>query len=270
MWYLVIIKALVPILMLCFPVILILSFLKTPWFKGVCGEFYVHLLAKIHLNKDKYHVLKNVTLPTGDGTTQIDHIIVSKYGVFVIETKNMKGWIFGDASQRMWTQKIFKYSEKFLNPLHQNYKHVETLKSILELNDQQIFSVVVFVGSSTFKTDMPENVINGPGLIKYIKSKDQQVLFDADVQMILSKIEAERLVPSRKTTKAHINHVKEIVEEKQNSDTSPKYRMTAAISSNDDELSQGIDTEPAFIDSWENKSWQTDEIHSKFTDRAFQ
>jgi len=61
---------------------------------------------------------------------------------------------------------------------------------------------------------MPDNVINGPGMIKYIRSKDQQVLFDADVQMILSKIEAERLVPSRETTKAHINHVKQIVEEK--------------------------------------------------------
>jgi restriction system protein len=121
-----------------------------------------------------------------------------------------------------WTQKIFKYTNKFQNPLHQNYKHVETLKSILELNDQQIFSVVVFVGSSTFKTEMPENVINGPGLIKYIKSKNQHVLFDTDVQMILSKIEAERMVPSRKTTKAHIEHVKEIVEEKQNSDSCPK------------------------------------------------
>ena len=141
---------------------------------------------------------------------------------------------------------------------------------MLELTEQQIFSIVVFVGSSTFKTEMPENVINGPGLIKYIKSKDQKVILSTDVPMILSRIEAERLVPSRETTKAHINQVKEIIEEKQNSESSTKYIMTAAISSNDDELSQGIDTEPAFIDSWENRSWQTDEIQSKFTDCAFQ
>jgi hypothetical protein len=116
---------------------------------------------------------------------------------------------------------------------------------------------------------MPENVINGPGLIRYIKSKNQHVLFDTDVQMILSKIESERLVPSRKTTRAHIDHVKQIVKEKQNRDSNPICRIPAAISSNNDELEQGIDLEPAFTDSWENGSWQKDEIQCGFTDRAF-
>jgi restriction system protein len=82
------------------PILSVLYFLKSPWFKGIAGEMLVHISAKIHLNKDKYHVLRNVTLPTADGTTQIDHIIVSEYGVFVIETKNMKGWIFGGARQK--------------------------------------------------------------------------------------------------------------------------------------------------------------------------
>ena len=162
-----ILNTFVPILQLSVLVLSVLYFLKSLWFKGFAGEMMVHISAKIHLDKDRYHVLRNVTLPTADGTTQIDHIIVSEYGVFVIETKNMKGWIFGGASQRQWTQKIFKYTKKFQNPLHQNYKHVETLKSILELTDRQIFSVVLFVGSNTFKTEMPENVINGPGLIRY-------------------------------------------------------------------------------------------------------
>jgi restriction system protein len=201
MGFMVIFKAIVPTMLACIPILAVLYFLKSPWFKGFAGEMLVHISAKIHLNKDKYHVLRNVTLPTADGTTQIDHVIVSEYGVFVIETKNMKGWIFGGARQKTWTQKIFKYTNKFQNPLHQNYKHVKTLKSLLELNDQQIFSVVVFVGSSTFKTEMPDNVINGPGLIKFIKSKNQHVLFDSDIKMILSKVEAERMVPSRKTTK---------------------------------------------------------------------
>jgi restriction system protein len=215
-------------------------------------------------------VLRNVTLPTADGTTQIDHIIVSEYGVFVIETKNMKGWIFGGARQRTWTQKIYKYTNKFQNPLHQNYKHVETLKALLELNDQQVFSVVVFVGDSTFKTEMPDNVVKSSGLIKYIKSKDQQVLFDADVQMILSKIEAERMVSSRKTTKEHIAHVNQIIEEKQSIHSSPKSIINETISSSDDGWTLEFESEPAFTDSWENRPMQTDEIHSKFTDRAFQ
>jgi len=144
------------------------------------------------------------------------------------------------------------------------------LKSLLELNDQQIFSVVAFVGSSTFKTEMPENVTNGSGLIRYIKSKDQGVLFDADVQMILSKIEAERLVPSRETTKAHINHVRQIVEKKQNSHSIPKCRVTAATSSSDDGWILESETEPAFTDSWQNRSWRFDDTEPTFQDSAIQ
>ena len=296
MGFMVIFKAIVPTMLACIPILAVLYFLKSPWFKGLAGEMLVNISAKIHLNKDKYHILRNVTLPTADGTTQIDHIIVSEYGVFVIETKNMKGWIFGGERQKTWTQKIFKYTKKFQNPLHQNYKHVETLKSLLELNDQQIFSIVVFVGSSTFKTEMPENVVNGSGLIKYIKSKDEHALLNADVQMILSKIETERLVSSRKTTKAHIEHVKEIVEEKQNSNSCPKCgspmvireskngpksgekflgcsrfpkcRGTAAISLNDDGWNQEFEHAPTFTDSWENRSWRFDDTNSTFKDRA--
>ena len=270
MGFVVIISAFLPIILVCTLILSVLYFFKSPWFKGFAGEMMVHISAKIHLDKDKYHVLRNVTLPTVDGTTQIDHIIVSEYGVFVIETKNMRGWIFGGAQQKAWTQKIFKYTKKFQNPLHQSYKQLETLKSLLELNDQQIFSLVVFVVSSTFKTEMPDNVIHGPGLIRYIKSKDQQVILNTDVSMILSKIEAERLVPSRKTIRAYIDHVKKIVEEKRNSHSSPTSRMNASMTSNNDEWGLEFETEAAFTDSWENRSWRFDDTESTFQDSAIQ
>ncbi|MFO7714634.1 MAG: nuclease-related domain-containing protein [Desulfosarcina sp.] len=266
----VVFNAFLPVILISMLGVAFICFFKSPWFKGFAGEIMVHISARIHLNRDKYHVLRNVTLPTTGGTTQVDHIIVSEYGVFVIETKNMKGWIFGGAHKRTWTQKIFKHKKKFQNPLHQNYKHVETLKALLELNDRQIFSVVVFVGNSTFKTEMPENVTNGTELIKYIKSKDQRVLFDADVQMILSKIEAERLVPSREMNKAHSEHVKEIVKEKQSSPCIPKCRMTAAASSSDDGWILEFETEPAFTDSWQNRSWRFDDTEPTFQDSAVQ
>jgi hypothetical protein len=87
--------------------------IKSPWFKGKAGEAVVNLSAKLFLDKTRYHLIKNVTLPTEDGTTQIDHIIVSRYGVFVVETKNMKGWIFGNANQRYWTLSNLHQSEFF-------------------------------------------------------------------------------------------------------------------------------------------------------------
>lgn len=81
------------------------------------------------------------------------------------------------------------------------------------LNENQIFSVVVFVGDSTFKTEMPENVTYGKGYIRFIKSKKQPVLTEAEVENIKSKIETGRLVPSFKTNR---EHVKTIVAEKEN------------------------------------------------------
>lgn len=88
------------------PLFIVLAFLKSPFMKGLLGELMVNIAARIFLDKENYHLFKNVTLPTEEGSTQIDHIIVSRYGVFVIETKNMKGWIFGGPQQKTWTQKI--------------------------------------------------------------------------------------------------------------------------------------------------------------------
>jgi predicted RNA-binding Zn-ribbon protein involved in translation (DUF1610 family) len=204
------------------PIAILTAILKSPWFKGKTGEFIVNILARMILNKNEYHLIKNVTLPTEDGTTQIDHIIVSKYGIFVVETKNMKGWIFGSPSQKKWTQKIYKHSNQFQNPLDQNYKHVKTIESLLGLNDQQVHSVVVFVGDSTFKTEMPENVTYGFGYIRFIKSKNQTVLAKSKVDEIIRKIEEGRLTPSFETNKEHVEHVKHIVSEKKMSNTCPK------------------------------------------------
>lgn len=198
------------------PLAILVAVVKTPWFKGILGEFIINLSAKLCLDKGQYHLIKNVTLPTEDGSTQIDHIIVSKFGVFVVETKNMKGWIFGSPNQKTWTQKIYKHTSKFQNPLHQNYKHTKTLESLLGLTDQQIHSVIVFIGDSTFKTDMPENVTYGGGYLRYIKSKTQTVLTESEVIEITSKIESGRLTPSFKTNREHVVHVRNIVAEKEN------------------------------------------------------
>ncbi|GMT44070.1 MAG: DNA-binding protein [bacterium] len=204
------------------PAVIIIIILKSSWFKGIIGEFIVNVLAKMMLNKKEYCLIKNVTLLTEDGTTQIDHIIVSKYGVFVVETKNLKGWIFGDPDQKTWTQKIYKYSNKFQNPLRQNYKHIKTLESLLGLKDDQVHSLVVFVGDSIFKTKMPANVTYGLGYIRYIKSKKDIVLSDDQVEKIVKEIESGRLTRSFKTHRDHINYVKDIVSQKQNSRVCPK------------------------------------------------
>jgi len=204
------------------PVFILIALFKSPWFKGVFGEAQVNLAAKLFLNKNDYHLIKNVTLPTEEGTTQIDHIIVSKYGIFVIETKNMKGWIFGSPSQKTWTQKIYKHTNKFQNPLHQNYKHTKTLESCLGFSDEMIFSLIVFVGDSTFKTEMPDNVTYAGGYIRFIKSKKNVLLTNDEVSTVIGAIEGGRLTPFFKTQREHVKHVKSSMADKKNSNLCPR------------------------------------------------
>ncbi len=211
------------------PVAIAAGILKSPWFKGVLGEFWVNLTIKPTLDKNLYRLIKNVTLPTVDGTTQIDHIIVSVFGVFVVETKNMRGWIFGSEYQATWTQKIYKHTTKFQNPLRQNYAHVKTLQSLLSLDDGQIFSVIAFVGDSTFKTDMPPNVTQGSGYVRHIKSKTEWVLTPVQVEEIFNTIKLGRLEPSWATHRAHVQHVRRKVEKKKNVVTCPKCGQSMVI-----------------------------------------
>ncbi len=190
------------------PLVLVVFFFKSPYFKGKLGEFIVNFSVTRKLDKDIYHLLKDVTVPTSDGTTQIDHVLVSIYGIFIIETKNMKGWIFGSENQKKWTQKIFKYTNSFQNPLHQNYKHLKVLSNLLGLEEEKFHSVIAFTGESTFKNPMPKNVLDS-GFTKYIKSKDVVLLSQSKVASIIKRIKSEQLEKSFKTNRNHVKHLKE-------------------------------------------------------------
>ncbi len=184
--------------------------LRSPWFKGWIGEIQINLITEFFLNKDVYHFIKNVTIPADGGTTQIDHIIVSRFGVFVVETKNLRGWIFGQERDAYWTQKIFRHSEKFHNPLRQNYKHTKALSETLGIPDDKMRPVVVFVGDSSFKTKMPENMTGPRGYIRYIRSQTRPVLTEDEVRQAIYLIEQKRLAPGLKTHFEHVKHVENI------------------------------------------------------------
>ncbi len=186
---------------------IVATILKSPWFKGWIGEFEINLITKLFLDKNTYHLIKNVTLPVDGGTTQIDHIIISIFGIFVIETKNMRGWIFGKEEDAYWTQKIFRQSQKFQNPLRQNYKHIKTLSEVLGISGDKMRSVVVFTGDSTFKTEMPESVTTPRGYIRYIRSQNRPLLTGGEVKQAIKLIGEKRLAPRLKT---HFQHVKDL------------------------------------------------------------
>ncbi|OGT93500.1 MAG: nuclease [Gammaproteobacteria bacterium RIFOXYA12_FULL_61_12] len=211
------------------PLTILSGILSSPRFKGMVGEAVVNWLAKRKLDQNSYRLVKNVTLPTEDGSTQIDHIIVSIYGVFVVETKNLRGWIFGGRHNQTWTQRIYRQAYKFQNPLRQNHKHCRTLADLLGLADHQIHSLIVFIGGSTFKTEMPENVTQGMGYIRFIQSKTEPVLTGHEAQEIIEKIESGRLAASYKTHREHVRHVRQLIAAKQDEPACPKCGSAMAV-----------------------------------------
>lgn len=185
-----------------------LSLLKTPSVKGHLGEKKVQIATSLLLDRNRYRRIDNVTIPVRDGTTQIDHVIVSIYGVFVIETKNIKGWIFGGGHQRQWTQVLYRKSYKFQNPLRQNFFHVKSLESVMGIPGTSIHSVIVFSSDAKLKSEMPDNVMHVSGLAAYIRSFKQPVFTEEECESLLGRIEAARLPPTRVTQRDHVKALK--------------------------------------------------------------
>jgi len=179
-----------------------------PMIKGKIGEGVVNLAAKLRLDPEVYHLIKDVTIPSKTGTTQIDHVIVSVFGLFVIETKNYKGWIFADAKDAQWTQVNFNQKHRFQNPLRQNYAHICALSDLLDIPKNKIRGVVCFMGDAKFKTPVPEGVFIEGHYINHIQSFRDLVFSKAEVAELVQKIESTRFERGLKTNRQHVQHLK--------------------------------------------------------------
>lgn len=112
-----------------------------PKFRGIMGEFWVRKELE-KLPKNKYTILNNIMLSDDFGTHQIDHIVLSNYGIFVIETKNYYGLIKGRDHDKNWCQFLGKRKYYFLNPIHQNYGHIKALSNLLNLDEKYLYLFV--------------------------------------------------------------------------------------------------------------------------------
>lgn len=160
------------------------------FFKGWLGEQGTRLAQKLTLDSKQYHTFYDILIQMGSSSrsTQIDHVIVSKYGVFVVETKNRRGWIFGSKNDKLWTRNFFGNKVRFQNPLHQNYAHTQSIAEFCQIDHSKIHSIVVFWGDCTFKTQMPENVVKWSEYPGHIKSKKQVILTDDEVDRICNQL----------------------------------------------------------------------------------
>jgi hypothetical protein len=160
------------------------------------------------LPKDSWHLLNNITLEVEDGTTQIDHILVSRFGIFVIETKDYAGWVFADKKSKKWMQVTYSGKYPFQNPIHQNFKHLKAVQALIDfLPEEQITGLVVFTNNTEFKTNQPNGVYSVDELIKYLQSLDKEILSENRMQFCVGRLECKRLALTRETDIQHQAHL---------------------------------------------------------------
>lgn len=168
--------------------------------KGLKGEKLVELDLFLGLDRREYTTYANLTFEVLDGTTQVDFLVVSRFGLFVIEVKNYSGYIFGTERQKQWTQVLNRNCKyRFQNPLHQNYRHMKCLESLLGVDESLFRSVVVFTGNCEFKSDMPGNVIDG-SVSKHIRKQRNEPALSIEQTRALRTILSFTMLPQNEET----------------------------------------------------------------------
>lgn len=169
----------------------------------------------LHFLPNEYHLFDDVYIDCGGKSVQIDHVVVSKYGIFVIETKNIKGWILGTDTSEYWTKNMYGKKYKFYNPVKQNFSHVKALQILLKISRDKFVPMVVFMPQATLKCTTNEIVITSHRLLKTIRKYRNVILTDNEVDKIVMELSNLPRVDKKMRTK-HVSDIKKDVEAKKN------------------------------------------------------
>ena len=163
------------------------------------------------LDSSVYKAFHNVLLPTARGSAQIDHVVISAYGIFVIETKNFKGRLTGGLESETWQQHFGAKSYPLRNPVLQNEGHVRALMRALKLTDRTLFvPLVVFAGSAD--VEVPVVALDymelAEKLVARILSYTEPRLADEEVSELCSLLRRAR-VQGKEAEREHVRYARE-------------------------------------------------------------
>lgn len=133
--------------------------------KGELGEFKIDF--QLQRLPENFRSLSDLLIETPRGLTQIDHVIISPVGIFVIETKNFSGQIFGKQYDKVWTQVFYQKKNTFYNPIRQNYGHIQALKGILKRYQVDFYSIISFTRRCELRVDFDLRTIKSPICVIY-------------------------------------------------------------------------------------------------------
>lgn len=177
--------------------------LTVKWNKGRYGEYLTSKIIEKHASKS-HRQLVNMYIPkrNSDELTEIDLLYIDRTGLYVLESKNYSGWIFGNEAHQQWTQTMPKNKRKykFFNPIRQNAIHTRAIQDFLKLPNKAIHSVIVFGGSCTLKKVELIHVLKREELKHFIQARQKSaspIFSKGDIQAIYN-----RLLPQMQISKA--------------------------------------------------------------------
>ena len=189
------------------------TYYRRPSSKGKAGEDNVSFILG-SLPQD-YHVVNDVIIPDqGVGpnenyTTQIDHVVVSPFGIFVIETKNYSGWIFGAEDTKKWKQTFKKTpAQYFYNPIKQNWGHIYALAEHLQLDTRLFKPIVVFSDNCELHVESTTPVVYMSQLKGFILNYTKEIIPRRDIPFICNRLSKINLVEEE----VENNHIQSIEE----------------------------------------------------------
>lgn len=175
--------------------------------KGRRGEKQVAALLSL-LPKNKYKVINDLMIQKGGYSTQIDHVVVSVYGIFVIETKYYRGWIYGGENSEFWTKNVYGHKYQLRNPLWQNEGHVKTITKLLGDSELvPIYNVVAFSSQARLKVDRSLPVMYWGQVVPYIRRYKEPMMSESYAEEIYNTLLAAN-VEDKKARKKHVQVVK--------------------------------------------------------------
>lgn len=177
------------------PLLLLIVFLSSPRYRGDIAESRVRRLLATGLARNLYTVFNGLVVPSAGGTRPIDHVVVSKFGIFVIESHYVRGWISGGEFQQQWKQGLLGRSVRFDNPQHLNRLQSESLQQLLAYPSSVFHPLVVLTGQKGFKSRLPENVLPPEKLLAYIRKKSRHLLSPEQANRAIRVIDESRLRP---------------------------------------------------------------------------
>lgn len=139
------------------------------------------------LPRDKYVVIDNLLYLNNNRTHQIDHVVVSNYGIFIIETKNYSGSVYGSDRYNTWYQYLANKRYTFLNPVLQNYGHVKALESKIPEYKDYFVPIVCFTNKSKLNVKTKSYVIQLKDLLELITSYNTEVLIP-DINLVAQNL----------------------------------------------------------------------------------